>query len=114
MRGHIFLEFLMAFLAMVVIIQLLVGSQGNSLREISQRMEEVGTKMELEKVAAACDLLYFNWKSADMNFSFSLPNLMTLGNVIMSEENGSNLSSECLSNISGVNSLEVVGVRKWF
>jgi hypothetical protein len=114
MKGHIFLEFLIAFLTMILIVQFLMGSQENSLKEIGKKVTQTNTKMELEKMAAACNLVYFNWKSANLSFYFSLPNLRISGNKIISEENGTNLTSECLSNMSGVAGLGVSGVRRWF
>ena len=114
MRGHIFLEFLIAFLTMVLIVQFLIQGQADSLKEVSQKAAQTRTKMELEKMAAACNLVYFNWKSTNLSFSFSLPNLRISGNKIISEENGTNLTSECLSNMSGVAGLGVSGVRRWF
>ena len=114
MKGHIFLEFLIAFLTMILIVQFLMGSQENSLKEIGKKVNQTKTKMDLERVSSACNLVYFNWKTANFSFSFSLPNLKTSGNTIISEENGANLTAKCLSNISGITSLEVAGVRRWF
>jgi len=114
MRGHIFLEFLIAFLTMVLIVQFLMQGQADGLKEIDQKAAQTRTKMGLEKIASACNLVYFNWKSANLSFSFSLPNLRISGNKIISEENGSNLTSECLSDMSGVAGLGVSGVRRWF
>jgi len=114
MKGHIFLEFLIAFLTMVMIVQFLMQGQAGGLEEIGQKTAQIRTKMELEKMTAACNLVYFNWKSTNLSFSFNLPNLRVSGNKIISEGNGTNLTSECLSDLSGVAGLGVSGVRRWF
>ena len=114
MRWHIFLEFLVAFLTMIAIIQLFAHAQGNSLNKIGKEVSQLGAKAELEKMAAACNLIYFSGKNANLNFSFNLPNIRTSNNVLMASVEEANLTSECFSNISNTARLEVDWVRKWF
>lgn len=114
MKGQVFLEFLVAFIAAIVIVQILVGAQENGLARVSGQVNQTMAKMELESIASACNSLYLNWKSAEFNFSLSLPNFRTYGDTIMSEAAGRNVSSRCFSNISGTTSLRIEGVKRWF
>lgn len=114
MKGQLFLEFMIAFLAMVLVVQFLVQSQAAGAERLGGQIEQVRTKMELEKLSGACNLIYFNWKSADFNLSFQLPNFRVANNSLVSESRGVNLTSECLGRVSGSSTIEVEGVRRWF
>ncbi len=114
MRGQMFLEFLIVFVAAIAIVQILASAQGKGLDRVGAQVNQTMAKMELEKIASACNILYLNWKSAEFNFSFSLSNFKTYGDMIMSEAAGRNVSSRCFSNISGTTSLRIEGVRRWF
>lgn len=114
MRGQVFLEFLVAFVAVIAIVQILVSAQEKELVRVSTQVNQTMAKMELEKIASACNSLYLNWKSAEFNFSFSLSNFRTYGDTIMSEAAGRNVSSRCFSNISGSTALRIDGVKRWF
>jgi len=114
MKGQVFLEFLIVFVAAIAIIQLLVSAQEDRLTRVSGQVNQTMAKMELEKIASACNNIYLNWKSAEFNFSFSLSNFRTYGDRIMSEAAGRNVSSRCFSNISGTTSLRTEGVKRWF
>jgi hypothetical protein len=113
-RGQIFLEFLIAFLVMILIVQFLIQSQEGGLTRLSREMNQTRTKMELEKIASACNLVYFNWKKAEFGFSFNLSSFKIVNRTIISEELGRNVSSKCLSEISGINKIEITGVKRWF
>jgi len=114
MKGQIFLEFLVAFVAAIAIVQILASAQEKGLDRVSAQVNQTMTKMELEKIASACNSLYLDWKSAEFNFSFSLSNFRTYGDMILSETAGRNVSSRCFSNISGTTSLRIKGVKRWF
>jgi hypothetical protein len=114
MRGQVFLEFLVAFVAVIAIVQILVSAQEKGLVRIGAQVNQTMTKMELEKITSSCNSLYLNWKSAEFNFSFSISNFRTYGDTILSETAGRNVSSRCFSNISGTTSLQIKGVKRWF
>jgi len=109
-----FLEFLIAFLVMILIVQVLIQSQEDSLTKLSAEMNQTKTKMELERIAAWCDLIYFNWKKTEFALSFNLSNFKIFNRTIISESSGKNVSSQCLSEISGISRIEVSGVKRWF
>jgi uncharacterized protein (UPF0333 family) len=114
MRGQLFLEFLVAFLAVALMVGMLSQSQNSGLQRLSSAMEQLKTKADVDRVASACNLLYLNWKTVDFRLSFNLSGYRTANNTITAESNASNLTSRCLSNVSFGDSMYVSGVKRWF
>ncbi len=114
MKGQVFLEFLVVFVAAIAMVQILASARGKGLDRLGAQVNQTMAKMELEEITSSCNNIYFNWKSAEFNFSFSLSNFKTYGDMILSEAAGRNVSSRCFSNISGTTSLRITGVRRWF
>jgi hypothetical protein len=114
MKGQLFIEFLIAFFIMILVIGTLVQSQRGGLNEMDGEINQTLTKMMLDKIAADCALVYFNWRSAEFNFSYNLSAFMIDNNTISAESSSRNVSSKCISAMSGIDRIEVEGVKKWF
>jgi len=112
MKGQLVLEFLIAFLAMILIVQCLYSVQEKNLIEMEKALNQARIKMVLEEMATACNLRYFN--DYAFPFSFNLSGYRTANNAIISEESGVNISSECFSNVSALTKMEVEGLERWF
>jgi len=114
MSGQLSMEFLVSFMIFFMVVAFFIVGQKAGLDRIDRLMNQSLARTELDRIASACNLIYLNWKSAEFNFSFNLSNYGTRNNTLYSESLGKNLTSECLTNVSGTNVLEIGGVRRWF
>jgi uncharacterized protein (UPF0333 family) len=114
MRAQLTMEFIISFLIIIIVLSYLTSGQMRKADELGIQIKQIGAKNAVEKIASQCNLVYFNWKRAEFGFSFNLSNLQIVNNTFVLEESGKNITSRCLSDVSGVGEIVVTGVRRWF
>lgn len=114
MKGQISLEFLISVLALIVILQIFLSTQSSVTKDIIKEVNETKLKMKADEIVSYCNLIYFNWKSLEINFSENI-SFEILGNKIFINESNVSVEAACLSPSLGKSKeLDVSGERRWF
>lgn len=114
MKAQISLEFLFSVLALIIILQILLGAQDSVTKDFIRGVNETKLKMQADEVGSYCNLIYFNWKSLKIDFPRNI-SFRISGNRILMSRNNISVKAACLSPSLGIGeTLEVSGERKWF